>query len=176
MPFPLFQRETPKGRFSASSKGLGNLFYFWCFSTSSCAPWMSWAVPSSWLEVWMEEVKGLGWGWCFRWIYFRKSQLSKPHAVAVYPSVLEMEVTWDHLKSCPHFTEEKTNALERVMIGWLKWLRPGQSQCQGQAISSLCLSVIPGQEAVWPKGLHEGFWLSWCLPTWGDYWLRLLLG
>ena len=31
----------------------------------------------------MEEVKGLGWGPC------RKSQLSKPHAVAVYPSVLE---------------------------------------------------------------------------------------
>lgn len=45
------QTETPKGRFSVSSKELGSFLCSWDFSTCSCAPWMSSAVPSSWLEV-----------------------------------------------------------------------------------------------------------------------------
>lgn len=75
------QRETPKGRFSAFSRGLGSSFFSWASSTCLSAPWMYSAVPSNWLEV--RTLQALGWRWVILDslnFHVRWAQLTGPHA------------------------------------------------------------------------------------------------
>lgn len=147
VPFPLPQRETPRGRFSVSSKELGSSFCCWDFSTSLCAPWTSSAVPSSWLEVRRKATEIWG-GGVFSWylVHVVTTQQAVSSPVVASQPVSGREVTSLLVKSCPHFIEGKTEVWKGAGTG-----RGSSGQQPGLEPIPSCrppVSTEPAQEAV----------------------------